>query len=82
MVKNSASFSGALKVTNMLLNISTSTLPITILILFLTAGLQNGSNHISALISQEEWDIHNMAKRMDIALCTCAYIYFTLLALI
>lgn len=49
--------------------LSVSSLPLIVVLLFLTAGLQNGPNHIAALISQEEWDIHNVAKRMDIELC-------------
>lgn len=62
--------SSAWKATPMKLMIdSTSSLQLIVVLLFLTVGLQNGSNHIAALISQEEWDIHNVAKRMDIELC-------------
>lgn len=56
------------------MNFSASSLPIVVVVLFLTTGLQNGSNHIAALVSQEEWDIHNVAKRMDIELCIGEYL--------
>lgn len=71
MINSMTSLSSCgLKTTTMKLMIGfTSSLQLIVVLLFLTVGLQNGSNHIEALISQEEWDIHNVAKRMDIELC-------------